>query len=620
MPPFTIAPEHFAGQDASTEDGLRAIAAFVRIQALACIMSARHGWIGASFSVAEILTALYFGLGERQVVLSKGHAAAAQYACLHGLGGLSREQLLAYQDGPGAPQAHADRTVPGILLDSGSLGQALSQVVGLVLAGLRGRVFVILGDGELQEGQCWEALQSVQQRGLLQIEVIIDVNGFQSARRVADLKRIPDLAGALRGLGFTVTEVDGHDPVALVQALEVPPARPRVLLARTLKAGGSRFLVPEGEVQPWHGRVPPPDVARGVWGEQVALASDPAVSAAFARWEAGAHAMEEPRPSAPPSTRDAVARRLPVLLDAHPELCVIDADLCDSCGLGPLFDPAGPWVRRGQAFQVGISEQDMVSCAGGLALGGRLPLVNTYAAFLARAVEQARTNASMGARVVYLGQYAGLGYFTDGKSHQALDDLLRFQGIPGLTLLEPCAPRQAAALLDWALGEAPGAVYLRLHRTGLELPLARAGHGPFDGADPRAPLVWGRGFSRCLVTMGPVATRLGIEALAEPDFAGWGLVAVCAPDEREPAAWERLLAPLTRVVTIEETWAPGVLRPWIDDKLLSLGLHPARISLHPRGFGVSFRTLEACRAHFGFTVAGLRGRLEAGGWRFDSRS
>jgi transketolase len=251
----------------------------------------------------------------------------------------------------------------------------------------------------------------------------------------------------------------------------------------------------------------------------------------------------------------------------------------------------------------------MVSCAGGLALGGRLPVVNTYAAFLARAVEQARTNASMDARVIYLGQYAGLGYFTDGKSHQALDDLLRFQGLPGLTLLEPCHGAQAAALLDWAVERAPGAVYLRLHRTGVALPLEHADHGPFDPRDPRAPLVWGQGFRECLVSMGPVATRLGIEALATPAFSGWGLVAVCAPDAREPEAWARFLAPLTRVVAIEETWAPGVLRPWLDDKLLSLGLHPARASLQPRGFGASFRTLEACREHFGFTVAGLKERL-----------
>jgi hypothetical protein len=127
--------------------------------------------------------------------------------------------------------------------------------------------------------------------------------------------------------------------------------------------------------------------------------------------------------------------------------------------------------------------------------------------------------------------------------------------------------------------------------------------------DPRVPLVWGQGFRECLVSMGPVATRLGIEALATPEFAAWGLVAVCSPDDREPETWARFLAPLTRVVSIEETWAPGVLRPWIDDMLLARELHPARASLQPRGFGASFRTLEACREHFGFTVAGLRGRL-----------
>jgi hypothetical protein len=450
---------------------------------------------------------------------------------------------------------------------------------------------------------------------LREVEVVIDCNGYQSAQAVDAVKRIPDLEGALRGFGFEVLRLDGHDPLALVLALERPAgARPRVVLARTLQGGGSRFLVAQGGVQPWHGRVPDEDLAQRIAGEQVALASDPAVSAAFAAWQR--EVRPAPRgpvaPSPPPSTRDGFAARLPLLLDERPECCALDADLADSCGLGHLFDPDQRWMRRGQALQLGISEQDMVSCAGGLALMGRVPVVNTYAAFLTRAVEQVRANAAMGARVVYAGHYAGLGYFTDGRSHQCLDDLLRFQGLPGLTLLEPVHAGQAGDLLAWAVRESPGAVYLRLQRTGHDLPLGEAGHGPFSASDPRAPLVWGRGFTRALVAMGCVAVRLGLEALREPDFAGWGLVAVAAPDEREPEAWRAVLAPLERVGVIEETWAPGVLAPWLDAKLVALGLTPERRVLQPRGWGASFRGLAACRAHFGFTVEGLRRALRGG--------
>jgi transketolase len=608
---FTVGPEHHGAQDAGSDEGLRAIAAFVRINALSCIMSAQHGWLGASFSCAEILTALYFGLGEHGVVLSKGHAAAAQYACLFGLGELSRDQLLAYKDGPEAPQAHSSRGTPGILLHSGSLGQAPSQVAGMVAGGARGRFFVLLGDGELQEGQVWEALQTIAHRRMTSIDILVDANGWQSARKVGETKGIADLGKSLQGLGFQVFEVDGHDPLGLVQVLE-PQAtrRPRAVICRTHKAGGSRFTVPEGEVQPWHGRVPDPSVYRGILVEQAALASDPGFSRAVRRYLDSEPALPR-RPAGPaaPSTRDAVAHRLEQRLADTPRLCVLDADLADSCGLGLIADPAGPFAHRDQFFQLGISEQDMVSFAGGLALEGRLPHVSTYAAFMTRAVEQVRANLSMGARAIYAGNYAGLCYFSDGRSHQSLDDGAHFATLPGLTVLEPATPEQAAAQLDWAIDQAPGSVYLRLHRTPQDLP----GLVAHDPADPRSPLLRGRGASRLLVASGPVATRLALDCLEQPDFAGWGAMAVSSFDPpRDPEAWRPLLGDAERIVVLEDSWAPGVLRPWLDALLLDLGLAPRRQVLQPVGFGASFRSLEACLAHFGFTVQGVRALVAAG--------
>jgi transketolase len=607
---FTVGPEHHGAQDAGSDQGLRAIAAFVRINALSCIVSAQHGWLGASFSCAEMLTALYFGLGERQVVLSKGHAAAAQYACLFGLGALSRDQLLAYKDGPDAPQAHSSRGTPGVLLHSGSLGQAPSQVAGMVAGGARGRFFVVLGDGEMQEGQVWEALQTIAHRRLVAIDILVDMNGWQSARQVSAVKGIADLGKALQGLGFQVFELDGHDPLALVQVLEPQASRrPRVVICRTHKAGGSRFTVPEGEVQPWHGRVPDAAAYRGILGEQAALASDPGLSQAVRVWLSGGPSLPARRPpSSGLSTRDASAQRLEQRLADKPELCVLDADLADSCGLGRIADPRGPFARRGQFFQLGISEQDMVSFAGGLALEGRLPWVSTYAAFMTRAVEQVRANSSMDARVVYAGNYAGLCYFSDGRSHQSLDDGAHFVALPGISVLEPATPEQAAAQVDWAIDAAPGSVYLRLHRTPQELP----GLAPLEAADPLSPLVRGLAASRMLVAAGPVSARLALDCLQHPDFAGWGLVVVsCFDPPTALDGWRTLLGSAETLVVVEDAWAPGVLRPWIDGLLVDLGHAPRRLVLQPRGFGSSFRSLEACLAHFGFTVEAVRALVAA---------
>ena len=118
---------------------------------------------------------------------------------------------------------------------------------------------------------------------------------------------------------------------------------------------------------------------------------------------------------------------------------------------------------------MGICEQDMVSFAGGLALAGKRPVVNTFASFLKRAYEQIWVNATEGTRILYAGHYAGLCYFTDGKTHQSLNDLTLMRSVPGMTVLEPASPRQAERLLEWALAAAPGPVYLRLRRTAVPL-------------------------------------------------------------------------------------------------------------------------------------------------------
>ena len=474
---------------------------------------------------------------------------------------------------------------------------------------------MLLGDGELQEGQVWEALQTISHRGLQRLDLLVDRNGYQSERPVAQLKRIPDLARAFEGLGFRVHEVDGHDPLALVEALEPQPRQPRIVIADTIKAGGSRYLRANRGVQPWHGRVPDEPLYRRILAEQVELAGDPAVVESHRRFVQ--RAAPAARPVSPvaggEATREGYAQELRLLLDERPELVVLDADLAASCGLARIAEPRGAWVSRGQFLQMGISEQDMVSFAGGLALEGLLPVVSSYAAFLKRALEQVHANLSMGARVIYSGHYAGLCYFSDGRSHQCLDDPLHYQGFPGMDLVEPVTPLQAAALLRWAVERAPGSVYLRLRRGPAEIPLDRDESGIFEPDDLLAPLVRGHGFRRCFVCAGTVATRLALDCLERPQFAGWGLVVVQAFREpADPEPWGELLRDVQEIAVLEECWPPGVLRPWLDELLQRLRLAPRRLALQPRGWGASFRSLRACQEHFGFTVQAVEELVRGG--------
>ncbi|NLB34976.1 MAG: transketolase, partial [Elusimicrobia bacterium] len=170
-----------------------ALSAAIRINALSAIVAAQHGWLGATFSCTDILTFLYFFKmnfdyqGKRPegdiLILSKGHAAPAQYACLAEHGVISYEDLKKYKT-PEGPQAHTDILTPGIPSNTGSLGQSLSKAAGIALAdriqNKKRKIFLILGDGELQEGQNYEALMTIAKFNLTEIIPIIDRNRLQT--------------------------------------------------------------------------------------------------------------------------------------------------------------------------------------------------------------------------------------------------------------------------------------------------------------------------------------------------------------------------------------------------------------------------------------------------------
>jgi transketolase len=604
---FVADRRHYLKQSGRDARSLCTLAALNRINALSCIKSAEHGWLGASYSACEILTSLYFHLAEENVVLSKGHAAAMQYACLYGLGRIGRDQLLSYKDGPGALQAHPDRATPGILQNTGSLGQALSKTAGMAWAQPDRRFAVLLGDGELQEGQVHEAFQTLVHRALAQVTPILDLNGFQSDREVAQVKRLADYRRLFEGYGLRVLEIDGHDPLALAEAWREAAGRPSIIVARTIKAHGSDYLQPErgpaGLSQPWHGRVPEDALYLRIVEEQVVRAADPDLTREFAAYqERQSAAPQRPRPGhgssvTTPSTGGAFSRALLRLLPEHPDLVVLDADLAHSCGLDPL-------VSHERFLEMGISEQDMVSFAGGLALAGRLPVVNTYAAFLKRAYEQILVNATEQTKILYAGHYAGLCYFTDGKTHQSLNDLSVMLTVPGLTVLDPVTPRQTEAFLEWALGPESGAVYFRLRRTPVALDLSE--QPPPVGQ----PFVRGERFDRCFFACGPLATRLALECLESPTFSGWGLVIPSVfhgPCDRD--FYRELLRPTELIVTLEEDPPPGALRSFVGRLTADLGIAPRILSKCLEGFGASFRSLAACCEHFGFTPQAVEREL-----------
>lgn len=273
--------------------GQEAVATRLRRRTIDMLWHSQAGHPGGSLSVAEILSVLYFGVmridpnrpaweGRDRFVLSKGHAAPIYYAALVERGYFSEELLNTYDELDSGLQAHPYVGVPGIDCCSGSLGQGLSVGIGMALGGrLRGselRVFVLLGDGELQEGQVWEAAMAASSLRLANLTAIVDANRLQLYGPVESIISVEPLADKWRAFGWNVVEADGHDCAALTSAFEAAVAnaeQPTVVIAHTVKGKGVSFM--ENSVE-WHSAAVTDEVREKALSElnpEGALASAP---------------------------------------------------------------------------------------------------------------------------------------------------------------------------------------------------------------------------------------------------------------------------------------------------------------------------------------------------------
>lgn len=242
----------------------------IRLLVLQTINRAQAGHIGGDFSVTDILTTLFFSVlnldpqhpnwAERdRFILSKGHCSAALYATLALRGFLPLEALNTFMAPLSALNGHPNRRkVPGVEANTGPLGHGLPIGLGCAIAarlkGQNWRSFVVLGDGELQEGSNWEAAMAAGHRRLGNLTAIVDRNRLQQGARTEDTNRLDPLADKWAAFGWEVEETDGHDVDALHRLLSAPAGdKPRCIIAYTIKGKGVSFI--EDRVE-WHHKVP----------------------------------------------------------------------------------------------------------------------------------------------------------------------------------------------------------------------------------------------------------------------------------------------------------------------------------------------------------------------------
>ncbi len=224
--------------------------------------------LGCAFSIIELLACLYGRLmrydpanpqdpARDYLVLSKGHGVMAQYACLHELGWVTREDIDAYFHDGSRLKGLSDAHVPGCEVTSGTLGHGLSVGVGLALAAQRRRTgqrcYALVGDGEINEGAIWEALMFAAHARLSDLMVIVDANGFQAMGTTDEVMALGDIAARFTAFGFDALTVDGHDMDGISAAIgdlqSRANGRPKALVARTVKGKGVSYMENDNR---WH--------------------------------------------------------------------------------------------------------------------------------------------------------------------------------------------------------------------------------------------------------------------------------------------------------------------------------------------------------------------------------
>jgi len=251
---------------------LEAQANKIRQDIIKLVYNAKSGHPGGSLSIADVMTYLYFEelkvdpknpkAEERdRFVLSKGHCAPALYACLKEKGFFTEAEMQDFRQVSGILQGHPDmKHIPGVDMTTGSLGQGLSAAVGMAIAGKLEqkdyRVYCVLGDGEIEEGQVWEAAMSASHYKLDNLCAIIDNNNLQIDGAISDVMSPYPIDEKFKSFGFHVITVNGNDFDEIEKAIEEAKTckgRPTAIIAKTVKGKGVSFMEDKAE---WHGKAP----------------------------------------------------------------------------------------------------------------------------------------------------------------------------------------------------------------------------------------------------------------------------------------------------------------------------------------------------------------------------
>ena len=459
---------------------IRDKARLLRIHSLRATSAAGSGHPTSCLSAAELVAATFFhamkfdpadpnSLSSDRFVLSKGHAAPVLYAALAEAGVFPVSRLLTLRQFGSELEGHPTPLVPGVDAATGSLGQGLSVGAGLAL-GARAekssaRVYVLLGDGEMAEGNVWEAAAFAAHHRIDNLTALVDVNGLGQSERTMYRHDTEVYRHKFDAQGWQTEVIDGHDVPAVLAALDRAKAttgRPQAIIARTEKGHGISFLA---DKEGWHGKALSKAELEKALAEIGPIPQIPADDGrSYARQSLPAP-PNFPTPAPPEyqrgqmvATREAFGTALRKLAAVHPKIVALDGDVKNST-FTEVLEKAYP----DRLYQGYIAEQNLVGVGVGLAAQGQVPFVATFACFLSRAYDQVRMAAISRSNLNLCGSHCGVSIGEDGPSQMGLEDLAMFRAIPGATVLYP-GDAVAAERLTETAARRSGICYVRTGR------------------------------------------------------------------------------------------------------------------------------------------------------------
>ncbi|VVB56967.1 1-deoxy-D-xylulose-5-phosphate synthase [uncultured archaeon] len=477
-----------------TPQQIQSAANEMRGYALISIHCAGSGHSGGSLSAMDLLSCLYLRVMKHKpseptwedrdrLFFSAGHKAPAWYAPLGWCGYFDVKQTATLRKLGSPFQGHPDRKkCDGIEVSCGSLGQGLSVAVGDALAartkGKEWRVYCLMGDGEQQEGQIWEAAMAAGHYKLDNLVGMVDKNELQIDGKVCDVMGVDPLADKYRAFGWHAIECNGHDVDALLAAFEEAKktkGKPTVIIARTVKGKGVSFMEAQAG---WHGKAPNAqelDKALAELGcEHLPKEEMKAIAVAHQK-----KATEELEASMPKFSKnywwnaqeDMKVEMKPTRMGfgeslrdcSGSQVAALGADISGSINISMFYE--GKPERKSRWFSMGIAEQSGTCVAAGLAKEGFIPFFGTYGVFAAgRALDQIRTTVAYGNfNVKIAGAHGGVSVGPDGATHQALEEIFQIAGLPNMNLLCPCDANETKKATDAAIA-LDGPCYIRYAR------------------------------------------------------------------------------------------------------------------------------------------------------------